>query len=400
MLYLFCILFLVYLVLYRRIEIRLIGNEKTPFYISALLTVPITILYAVSSNYLFYHSLILDTIFFLLLGYVVFSLPGLYFISIIKERKVSRRVLYGADFFNRRCLDIITFALSIMMLARAYAMGFNYADGDVAAAFAGKGIFGHILVIQMFIETHYLINIKKNDVFRIFLIVLLSICTLQYNVKVWIFAPFIVAFLVRTQFFNLKISLFKLLIIVGILFGFFILSYLPSFDYELNETQWIFLVDHFTKYVFAGVSGMNEALSLHLPMGQNPAYGLPPFVNIFFDFNYRIDPNYDYLVVNDLNGEYTNVYTLFGGSFLFNGILLGTIYIFVVSLLSYYFYYLQRKTYNYWYILSYYFWCLALLFSFFGNYYTLLNIYELPLYGLVCGYYCGRKDNSNKLRFL
>jgi len=388
---LFSIFFSLLLVVYYRLERRIVNKDRTPFFFTILITIPVTILYCLTSNYLYYHEMVVDTVFYLLLGYVIFILPGFFFISHIKRKVIPSRTLYGGDFFNDKLLMIIAYALSFIMILRAYSMGFNYTDGDVATEFAGKGLFGHILVIQMFLETHFLISVKKNEVSKMLLIILLSACTLFYNVKVWIFAPYIIAFLVRSQFYNFKISLVKLLIVTGVVFGFFILSYLPSFDYELNETQWIFIVDHFTKYVYAGISGMNEAFRLHLPMGQNPAYGIPPFIQLFLNFNYKADSNYDYLVVNDMNGEYTNVYTLFGGGFLFNGIVLGSLYIYILSFVSYYFYYQQRKTSNYWFILSYYFWCLGLLFSFFSNYYTLLNVYELALYGLIMGFICKKK---------
>ena len=396
--YLLILFFSIVIIVALRREKKVIGTPSSPLVLVTGFNLGVLALYFFTSHVLGFHSLVTSTLVVLLYGCFIFALVSLFFSSGIKPRRVNaiqHKLLYVEDYPSKVVL-LISFVTILFMVIKMRAIGISdiIEDEDSAALFGSGGLSGHILVLQVFLATH-LIG-RKFTKLSFLVVVGLVFCLFIYNVKAWVIIPFLLGWFIRRDLMGMKVNpLVLLLVPVGSL-AVFIVSYMMTLGWELENMNYIWA--HFCKYVYAGIGGMNEALAQSYPIGRAPLYGLPSFIRLFFPVNIVTPSEYGYVVINDLNGEYTNVFSLFGGAYLFNGLMMGTLYILIIAVISYQLYRKRLKTDNYWYYLSYYFWSSGLILSFFGNYYTLLNVWELTAEAFIVGMLCSRKAQTTKLK--
>ena len=172
----------------------------------------------------------------------------------------------------------------------------------------------------------------------------------------------------------------------------FILGYAFTVSLDDADNQ-LFILNHFLKYLFAGVGGWSEAVVGNYLTGENPVYLLQPFSHFLGIDQAGVDSRYAYVIINE-NGEYTNVFTLIGTAILFAGDFIAYIYFFVLGFISYFLAIKCIRSYSIGLVLAYSILCAALCLGFFGSYFTLLNIYELMFYGVVIGYFILRYRNK------
>lgn len=371
-------------------EYNLTKRSKTPLYLVVIPLLVVIVLHLLFGSWLGYRTLRVETVQIIVEGVFVFSLfsfPGTVLTSYCCEgcelRNTAKEELNKPE---KWLLFLAVLVLSFLAV-RLYSIGiesfFSEEGDDATVEFGGGGLSAHLLVLCIFIST--VLITRRFTLVSVCVLILSLICLFLYQVKIWLFTPFIIGLIVRSDMGH-TISIMKL-----ILFGIgavvlFVLAYIPILGFSWDNLE--FLLPHFCKYLFSGVAGLNEVLLRDLPVGQAPYYGMPGAINKIFGFENHIDPRYlNGVYISSLNNEQTNVYTLFGMTYLFNGRFAGLFYLAGLAIISTLFFFLKYKTENYyWYSLSYYFWGIGLLLSFFGNYFALLNIYELSLVALIIGF--------------
>ena len=384
-------LLVIFLALVR--EKTIIGKPSSPLNLMIVFNMGVLGLYYITAKPLGFHPLTFRTFEVLLYGLFVFAIVSLVYTSgVIKPRCCFNdiKLRYVKDYPSKGLL--IFAALTILfMLYKLSNFGVENVleDEDTAASFGGNGLNGHILVIQILLATHLMG--RKQTWQSIAALAGLFFCLFMYNVKAWVIIPFLIGLFLRRDIMGMKINFFKMALLPLAIFVLFSTSYMLTM--EMSEENMLFIWGHFFKYVYAGIGGLNEALLGNYPIGAAPWYGTPSFVRLFFPVDIKTSSVYDYVVINDLNGEYTNVFSLIGGAYLFNGGFWGAIYLMIIAIISYLLYQKRLKTINYWYYLSYYLWSSGLILSFFGNYYTLLNVWELTAEAFFIGMWFKYKTN-------
>lgn len=379
-------------------EKKTMNAPSSPLFLVTGFNMAILALYFLTSNWLGFHPLVLRTLTILLYGCFIFAIVSLSFSSAIKGRRKKQetpKLKYVGDYPSRTALIISFLTITFMVIKmRAIGVGNIIEDEESAELFGAGGLSGHILVLQVFLATH--IIGRKFSIGSFIALVGLIFCLFIYNVKAWIIIPFLLGWFIRRDLMGMKVNPFVLLLVPLASLAVFVVSYMMTLGWDMENMNYIWA--HFCKYVYAGIGGLNEALAQSYPLGSSPYYGTPSFIRLFIPVNIETNSVYQYVVINDLSGEYTNVFSLFGGAYLFNGVFMGTLYLLIIAVISYILYRKRLYTDNYWYYLSYYFWSSGLILSFFGNYYTLLNVWELTAEAFVVGMICRRKIQNPKLK--
>lgn len=380
-----------------RRERRCWDAPSSPLFLVFAFNMTILALYYITSKPFGFHSLVWETLTVLLYGCFIFACVSLVFTNGCKPvhvRRKSRDLQYVSK-YPSKTLVYTAYATTAFLYLKMIAIGIAniIEDEDAAALFGGGGLSGHILVIQILLLTH-LIG-RRFTKSSIIAIAGLTFCLFIYNVKAWIILPFLIGWFIRRDLWGTKLNPVYVIIILIVIFAIFSVSYLMTLGWDPDSMAFIWA--HFCKYVYAGIGGLNEALRENFPVGQGPWYGLPSFITLFSPVDLKISSVYEYVIINDINNEWTNVFSLFGSAYLFNGIFMGTIYLIIIAIISYNLYQRRLKTTNYWTYLSYYLWSSGLILSFFGNYYTLLNIWELTVEAFLIGWwYKNYKSKSIK----
>lgn len=326
----------------------------------------------------------------LLFSSIVFYFGGLIFRLPIRGKKSFHKIIFKKkENTTPRSLIILASVIIILLIVRILSLGGQNVlfDEDLQTVYASNGVFGHLLVITIFLFSLFLSKKYTNTKTRMILLFGCFFCILFYQVKGWLILPLLVSLFFKIN--NGEKIRYSRLFIIGILIiAMFTLGY--AFVVPLdNEDNRLFLYNHFAKYLFAGVSGWSEAIKHDLPIGQDPLYILSPFSTVFGYVHPRINSNYSFIYVNN-NGEYTNVYTFYGTYLLYSGRLLAYCYFFCIGFFSYGLRYVTMRNFrkaNYTGInLGYSTLCSALALGFFASYFSLLNVYEIIVFSFLFSY--------------
>lgn len=397
MVYILTILFALLVFVSLRRENIVLGTPSSPLFNVVFFNIGILVLYHITAKPLGFYPLCFETLVVLLYGCSIFACISFFYTKrprIKRTNLKSSKLKYVNDYPGNKLIYFAYFTV-IFMLVKMMAIGVGniIEDSENAALFGAGGLSGHILVMQVLLASH-LLGRKIN--FKSFIaIVGIVFCLFVYNVKAWVIIPFLIGWFIRRDLLGMKINLIILLLIPIGVFVIFTVSYLIVLGWEIEHMNFIWA--HFCKYIYAGIGGLNEALVQKYPVGGTPWFGLPPFLHIFLPVNLNIPDIYSYVVINDINEEWTNVFSLFGGAYLFNGLIMGTIYLFIIAYISYFLYRKRLNTTNYWFYLSYYLWSSGLILSFFGNYYTLLNIWELTAESFLIGLWYNNRCKKKRI---
>ena len=375
-----------------------IGAPSSPLSNVVIFNVGVFMLYYITAKPLGFHPLLFKTLTILLYGCFIFACVSFLYTSryrIIMANIRCQKLRYVSDYPSNK-LIFFSYLTIVFMVMKMMSLGISNViqDEDSAALFGAGGLNGHILVLQVLLASHFIG--RKINLMSLLAICGMIFCLFIYNVKVWVIIPFLLGWFMRRDLLGMKVNIIVLLLVPIGIFVLFSISYLIVLGWDLEHMNFIWA--HFCKYIYAGIGGLNEALTLNYPVGTTPWFGLPPFLQIIFPVNLSVPDVYSYVIINDINEEWTNVYSLFGGAYLFNGIIMGTIYLLIVAYVSYYLYKKRLNTANYWFYLAYYLWSSGLILSFFGNYYTLLNIWELTAEAYLIGlWYSVSNSKKNNL---
>lgn len=390
------ILFIIVILFALRLERKKYGTPSSPLTLVLVANIGVLILYFITYKWLGFHELKWTTVYIILRGIFLFAIVSILFSSArIKACNQVAKIQFVKEDIGVMC-KVISFMTIFYMLYKVMQLGVSniISDEDISDSFGGGGIGGHVLVLQTFLLTHILG--RKFRVSNLPILLLFFFCLFMYNVKAWIIIPCLIGWYIHRDLYGVKINPIWFAIIPLLVFLIFTTSYFISLGWDLNNMSYIWA--HFCKYIFAGIGGLNEAVTQNYPVGGTPLAGLPSFINLLFSIKAKSLYQFDYMVINDISGEYTNVLSLFGTTYYINGPIVGTIYVLVLAIISYILYNYRLNTNNYWFYLSYYMWASGLILSFFGNYYKLLNTWELTIFGFIVGIYHMSKKGSYYLK--
>jgi len=290
------------LIVFMWLEYKLFQSSIAPLSCMLSTTVVVTILYLLTQDFLGFHNLTLHTLELIGLGAIAFFVGGAPFLYLLNKADLSQNnsvaEIKGVGFIDN-ITKVISLVSIVVMLAKLYMIGFsNIGEEEAASEFGAKGLTGHILVLQIFLLSYILGTQKLKSLINAGIVLLLFACILMYQVKIWLFAPVIVAVMIRKEVFNVKVSVLKYLFGMIAVFVVFILAYIPSIGFSWDSMTFFF--NHFCKYIYAGIGGLNEAVLLQLPFGGDPGNLLQPFINMVpLDRTILVDAKYNYLVIND-----------------------------------------------------------------------------------------------------
>ena len=391
----FIILFVIYV---NKRDTNRLGQLISPTVCFVLPTIIVAIVYDFigpllgfySLNRSIYSEILFSALFFVAGGEIVCNVCNVCNVrmSSLKNKQYGQRILNLKNALLKSKFYIIAIFVVALLALRIYSLGgLNVLiSQDLQSQYGSSGLFGHLMIFSIF-SIIVLLSLHFSDSHKIlsYLLLLASfICVMFYQVKSWLIFPIIVSVLYK-RCVGIKQSYWKYLVAIIAIVISFILGYVFTFSLSDTENQ-IFIVNHFLKYVFAGVGGWSEAISGGYPVGQNPAYLLQPF-SYFLGIEQAVaDSRYGYVLIND-NGEYTNVFTLIGGTILFAGRFWAYVYFFILGVFSYFLACKCINRINTGYLLAYSVLCTSLFLGFFGSYFTLLNVYELMFYSFVIQYF-------------
>ena len=224
------------------------------------------------------------------------------------------------------------------------------------------GIFAHIRNLFSVIITYLLCFSKKTKKVVIVIVAGLFFVFLS-GTKYHLFFIFLPLFIMQLRQPTIK-KLFFLVQVGGLgCILLFAANYFVGFllrGMELDNFN-SFVVNHLLKYIGGGLIGFSEYLN------NIPAYAE------------------GFRWVDTVHIENTNVYTLIGGYFISNGYI-GFIYIFIISIIGYFVFFLlhcsSMRQKDFIFLFYCYLFGIPLLLSFFSSYYGLLNIWELSFFSL------------------
>lgn len=398
MLYILTTVLLFFLMLVWRYEYKALKTLRTPLSFVIISNYSIIILYLLLQDYLRMHEMMSETILIVTVGCLIFAIPAFVF----RSRFAIRGLNCNLDSNNiRKDVNVLNYKLAITVIAVLSILAFVVsrigldnlgADEDYAAEYAGGGISGHLFVVLLFLTT--IVGGQKFTIKSVLLLIPMFFFVILYQVKIWIFAPIVIAAIMHRELRGLKINILKVAAALFLVVFLFLAAYMVSLDMNDPKVQ-DYMIRHFLCYFFSGPGGLNEALRLHLPTGTAPFAALPSFISYPLGITYKLK-GFETLYFNYDNMEWTNVMSMLGELYLLNGFPFGIIYILIISVISYSLFELRSKTHNYWHYLAYYFWSLGLIFSFYSNYYKLLSIWELMFYCFLANVLLTRSKISNK----
>ena len=373
-------LFVIEIFILIKVDRILFGTFLTP--ISALsipyiIIVFLTYLVGPSFGFVeFYYKSIL----FWMLGLFVFWLPGV-LIAIFAIRKTN---IYSYPFnFQQTSKSKPTLFLSyiviiILILSVIKSMQSGKIGSPSFQQSFGTGISGHVLLLSRLLYIYLIIDYSRKNIVPIFLFLVLY---LLYGAKSWILIPTIAGIFARLIIYkkNIQISLIIKIVVSGL-----ILFYL-SYRIVLGPNMpFSFAYKHFFTYLFSGTLGWSEYIRQNGEMGIDNLMLINPLVNIYSKISGIKLQSISSDVFTYIGSDaYPNVKTFFGTIFMYAGIKLGIIYIFICGIVTYLFLTLTIKTGDKMMLALYMLYLSALIFAWFDLYFNNLFFLEVPFIGII-----------------
>jgi hypothetical protein len=189
-------------------------------------------------------------------------------------------------------------------------------------------------------------------------------------------------------FHRLKLSVKQLLFGLVFIFFLFEISYVFAVQIDVNNFFDINIAffQHFARYIISGVVGLNEHIAQGMPIGIDSDILFMPFVNAI-NFLQGIPARSvvsSYLVyIDNVQGETSNVKTIFGTILIYGGFFVGTLYVILLGLVSYLSMMISHISKDIWYKFIFGFIMSALFMGWFELYFNNLTLIEVPVYMLL-----------------
>lgn len=257
------------------------------------------------------------------------------------------------------------------------------------AALYGSGVGGHLLEFLKLM----LILVLGSDRYKrpayLCFVCAVVVLLLPYHSKGSLLLPLSAALFYRLLSRRSRLTLAKVAFIPFAAVIIFIAIYFVGYGERLSTAiydidNYLFLLEHFCFYVFAGVLGLGEAI--HYGVGIQAADGMllfAPAINLVRALRGEEVLNIATLYFSEVGtGRHSNVHTLFGTVLLFEGPLLGALITILLGFVMYCFYGWALRSSSCWALASLSLMMSALAFGWFEFYFWALTFYEVTAYCL------------------
>ena len=280
---------------------------------------------------------------------------------------------------NKTFLNIIFYSLSICLLLYVLFLIFTGIPFSSMKEYLGKGIAGHIVLINVLGSSYIYGTTKKmSNIDKIMFIISLFPVFL-YGTRGLLLLAILGGVLCRGILFHIwpRKILILLAPILGI--GFMTVSYLYRNFTGGVDVSIMVIIQHVLGYLMAGIHGMSQLLQSGVdnqPYADMVFSGLKNIMIYFLggEFVSNVAPNY--FIINDEFMNVSNVSTAFGTILFGLGLLNGCIYIFLLFFLLYIIFFFRKRYCGYLYNLYLSMLLAGVFLSFFEYYLGLLFYLE------------------------
>lgn len=336
------------------IDKKIYKSYYTPTFFLSIPFFLIVLLYLIFSKDLGYKSLNFETLLIWIFGLFFFWIFGLftYLITQRKKNKLHKSTvdISNLDKFNRKTVNF-TILLSIIVLFYCYNAFDIYlsSGGDATEKYLGSGLIAHLSIVYKFLAilSFLVIRFKGDKVLfakNLFIISVAILLSFLYATKSGILLLLLGFIFCRILYFNIRIKIWHVLLLLCFSYLIFLISYSVSFGFQ---APFEFINNHILVYYVSGVASMSAYFSdPSFSVGIDKELLFRPF----FNYIYVLTGNPELVKVafSDIwtdigNDTKINVKTIFGTSYLYGGIFIGILSTFVYSFLTYNFFFLALK---------------------------------------------------------
>ena len=325
------------------IEKKVHGTLLTPINILAIPYLFLIIIIYLFAEKLGFVKLYTPSIIFWIIGLILFWIPSLILNYHLHSKKIflSEPDLVTKDDEVRsgftKLLLIISW-ISILIVAGGFVkainkFGIQNLGSEEFTTYYGSGISGHFIVLNILLFIYFIGIAKRGNHFILITIITFLITFVLYQVKTWVFIPFLSGILYRYYRGNFRTKVKNALLVILSSVVFFFATYYFSIGLQTK-----FLLNHIVSYAFSGILGFSEYCRENVPMIYDSTFLIRPIENIYNQIlNIPLNNVVQKTMVNISNQNditnLTNVRTFFGTIRINSSIFVSIIYIFLISLL-------------------------------------------------------------------
>ncbi len=276
-------------------------------------------------------------------------------------------------------ISYILILLASLNIIKAYLSAGGKINSDVFEKEAGSGIGAHALLMLRYFMIYFIVYAlsKRAGLMSWTVVIVTLFFTIIYKSKTWILIPLVASIfgriLLSGKYFNVK----HLTLFFGLGILVFWVTYSLSFGHSASA---LFIKQHFTAYINAGILGFSEYLRLDREVGISFEFLFQPVVNIFYKIIGESPKGIISNLLVAIGNEYeTNVKTLFGSIYIYGGWFGGLITSFIWGILTYSALVLTLRLKSISVFVLYLFILGACFFGWFDVYFNHIAFYEIPL---------------------
>lgn len=382
---------------------------KTYYTPSIFLSVPflaICILYDLNAERLGYYKLNYDVLYIWVFGLFFFWFAGIITNLIVPVKIIRKEVIEKKTDILKysKTLANLTFIITIVLtyfLYKSYKL-YGSAGGDAVEEYLGRGLQAHLIINLKFLSVFSFLSLftksgkyfKIKSVFTIFVALGLSIF---YGTKSGILLLLIGYFFAWIFFFDKRIRLIHIITAVALGFGVFYVSYSMVFG-EWAPVEDIF--NHMILYYVSGTAGMNVYFSSFGNIALDPELIFRPIFNtiaLVSGNRNEIKVGFSDILTNIGGGKTINVRTFFGTLYMYGGLKVSIIAIFIFSSICHLIFKKGLLKYNAIYLSLYTFILAILCFGWFDFYFNSVSFYETIVLALLLNLFLLKKRNAESI---
>jgi hypothetical protein len=377
-------------------EKRLYGTLLTPINILTLPYLFVLMITMLFSRKLGFAELYVPSVIIWIIGLPVFWLPSIFLSYYLQSKRIfivntgysSQENDFTSGFMKFLLLLswISIFIVVAGFLVAVKKFGIDTVGSDKFTSYYGSGISGHFMVLNILLFIYFAGIAGRKNVFIIFTIFIFLATFILYQVKTWVFIPFISGIFYRYYRGNFRLRLKNVAYIVLMCIVFFFATY-----YFTIGLQTEFLLNYIMDYAFSGILGLSEFIRRGLITNVDSTFLIRPLENLFnVVFNLPVKDVIQDVMVNISGQEnvsnMTNVRTFFGTIYTNSYLVVSLFYVSVVSFIIYYIFIASILYKNKWIILLSSFFLGGLFMGWFDFYFNTLNYFEIPVYMFILNF--------------
>ncbi|MFV0230408.1 oligosaccharide repeat unit polymerase [Empedobacter falsenii] len=350
----YLLILIIEIFIFSLIDKKIYKSYYTPTFFLSIPFFIIVLLYLIFSDRLGYKTLNYDVLLIWIFGLFFFWISGL-FTFIITQNKKNNFQYQSIDIarlkaFNKKSVNF-TIMISFVILFYCYNGYKIYisSGGDATEKYLGSGLIAHLSIIYKFLAilSFLVIRFKGDKILfikNLFIIVVSILLSFLYATKSGILLLLLGFIFSRILYFNIKIKIWHVLLLLCFSYLVFLISYSVSFGFQ---APFEFINNHILIYYVSGVASMSAYFSdpSH-SIGLDKELLFRPLFNYIYVFSGN--PENVKVAFSDIwtdigNDTRINVKTIFGTTYLYGGLLIGILSTFIYSFITYNFFFLALK---------------------------------------------------------